>query len=108
GPFDAFFADISLGMLSTEFEFALGDWNGPGKLEFFDAGGSLGTFTTTTNFSSAGNTIIVASTIPFNRVTVDASTTGGNFVIPVLGVQIPEPGALTLLALGALALLRRR
>lgn len=108
GAFDAFTGDITLGMNSTEFGFSLGDWTGPGTLGFFDGATSLGTFTTTTWFGAAGNSIFVKSTVPFNRVTVDASTAGGNFVIPDLHVQIPEPAALSLLGIGALALLRRR
>lgn len=102
GLFDPFTADITLGMMSTEFGFSFGDWNGPAIVGFYDGANFLGSFTTT----NLPPEKFVQSTVPFNRVTLDTSTVGGNFVIPDLYVQIPEPGSLVLL--GALALLRRR
>ena len=107
GQFDPFTADITLGMMSTEFGFSFGDWNGPAVVGFYDGANFLGSFTTS-SISGAAPNKYVRSTIPFNRVTLDTSTTGGNFVIPDLYVQIPEPASLALLGLGALALVRRR
>lgn len=112
GAFDALaYLGIDLGMASTEFGFSTGDWSGPFNANFFSGGSSVGSMIGI-NFVGSPNPhfIQMQGGGTFDRVELTAlpQYPSANWVTPDLYVQIPEPAALSLLGIGALALLRRR
>lgn len=106
GSFEASTFEIDFNMMVTEIGFSVGDWNGEAVLQLFSGGGLVDTYTSTP-YSATAQTKFYQSTIPFDSIAIDVSTAAGNFVIPDLYVQIPEPATLCLLVLGGLALRRR-
>ncbi len=94
---------ISLGMVSTQIGLSIADFNGSKNVDFY-LGAAL-----------VGNSSVVGSGGPvvtfyelrggFDRVEINGTP---NYVIPEIWVQIPTPASLSLLALGGLAMARRR
>lgn len=85
GSFVSFNAQIDLALPSTEFGIAIADWVSTMVLDFSLFGAPVGTITSS-SYSTA-NAKFFRSTMPFDRVNVRASTTGGNWVIPELYIQ---------------------
>ena len=111
GSFDAIqFLGIDLGMASTQFGFSTGDWSGPINADLFSGGGLVGTIAMDFAGSPEPHFLEMQGGGTFDRVEITCwpQYTGANWVTPDLYVQIPEPMTLSLLALGGLALLRRR
>ena len=94
---------------------ALGYWNVGNDdrtmLSFFDSGGQLIESGTSPAVANNLSFVGIVSDIPATRVVISATIGNGKFGIDNLQLQtavIPEPGTLSLLTLGGLAVLRRR
>jgi hypothetical protein len=92
GAFTAFDASILLGCPSTEFGCSIGDWIGPINFTLFLGGSQVGTISVDYAPAPSGAARFFQSQVgPFDQVDFVASTTGGNWVIPDIYVQVCGP-----------------